>query len=128
MMRWYFYHRQEIGYVYGSTKSYKVFLLGAMFSQKFHDFVVSSVSSNLQRGLAVSALRLYISTVFEQQAHNLRRHITRGRVQRGEADLILHIYNCTMSSSNRWTEPSLKLGPLDAQSNGISHFSSLELM
>ena len=58
-MRWYFYHRQEIGYVYGSTKSYKVFLLGAMFSQKFHDFVVSSVSSNLQCGLAVSALRRY---------------------------------------------------------------------
>ena len=67
-----------------------------MFSQKFYDFVVSSVSSNLQCGLAVSALRLYISTVFEQQAHNLQRLITRGCVQRGEADLILHIYNCTM--------------------------------
>jgi hypothetical protein len=32
MTRWYFY-RQEIGYAYGSTKSYEVFLLGSMFSQ-----------------------------------------------------------------------------------------------
>ena len=31
--RWYFYHRQEIGYVYGSAKTCKVFLLGFMSSQ-----------------------------------------------------------------------------------------------
>jgi hypothetical protein len=33
MTRWYFYHRRKIGYVYESTKSYKVLLLlGSMFS------------------------------------------------------------------------------------------------
>jgi hypothetical protein len=69
-MRWYFYHRQEIGYVYGSTKSYKVFLLGAMFSQKFHDFVLSMLSRNLQCGPAVNFLRLYISTEFEHCSNN----------------------------------------------------------
>ena len=33
MTGWYFYHRHKIGYVYGSAKSYKLFLLGSMFSQ-----------------------------------------------------------------------------------------------
>jgi hypothetical protein len=48
---------------------------------------MSSLSRNLQCGLAVIALRLYISAVFEQHAHNLQRPIERGIVQRGPAEL-----------------------------------------
>ena len=43
-----------------------VFLLGS-------EFDVSSLSRILQSCPAVIARRLYISTVFEQQAHNLQR-------------------------------------------------------
>jgi hypothetical protein len=39
---------------------------------------MSFISRNLQCGLAVIHLRLYISTVFEQQAHNLQLPPVRG--------------------------------------------------
>jgi hypothetical protein len=57
---------------------------------------MSFVSRNLQCGLAAIALRLYISTEFEQQAHGLQPPECRGPVQRGTAFFILQIYICTM--------------------------------
>ena len=40
--------------------------------------------------------RLYISTVFEQQAPNFRRPVVRGTVQRGPTVHIRQIYICAM--------------------------------
>ena len=47
LIRWFVY--QNIGYVYESTENYKVFLflLGSIFSQQLHDFVMSPVIRNL---------------------------------------------------------------------------------
>jgi hypothetical protein len=62
-----------------------------MFSKYVNDFVMSFLGRQLQCGFAVIDFRLYISTMFEQQAHDLQRAIERGPVQRGHADLILRI-------------------------------------
>jgi hypothetical protein len=57
---------------------------------------MSSVSRFLQCGLSVIPLHLNISTVFEQQAHNLQHPMERGHVQRGPAVRSPRIYICTM--------------------------------
>jgi hypothetical protein len=67
---------------------------------------MSFVSRPLQCGLAVIVLRLYISTVFEQQPHNLQRPIDRGPVQRGpaapySAHLYLHHALAVIERQNR---------------------------
>jgi hypothetical protein len=55
---------------------------------------MSFLSRFLQCGLAIFICRLYISTVFEQQAPNLQRPIERGPLQWGQSLLTVHI--CTM--------------------------------
>ena len=91
-----------------------MFILGS-------EFDVSFLSRILQSDPAAISPRLYISTVFEQQAHNLQRPTERGQVQRDLAEQILDIQVISVlrSSSNRRADPPLKRRPTDAQSNSV---------